>query len=358
MRYSKGFLLGTDWKGGENPFQPSRGVNCFLDSLLGGGDASQTTTSTPYGDEQWTEYREGASDWYQGPGAALNPEALTAPRNAMQTGAEDQFSNYINSGAFGDPLASGGQATNQFLSNPYGGINYQDLTSNPAQYGLTNANANPALQQQLSGDPFQNPALESMIQSVQQGTMEDYNRNIAPLDRQAITYSQPGGGSRGDLLQARSRDDLSQNLMNTRAGLTYGGYENALRRQDLGIGNQLQSEQLGEYSRSGRAGEGLNRYLGGVQGYGGLANTALQGYGGMGVFGENKRAFDQEVADEATFRWDYDQNQDYRALQQYGGLLNQLPAGGTQTTTMDDGTSSAGQLASLGLGLGSLYLDS
>ena len=147
-----------------------------------------------------------------------------------------------------------------------------------------------------------------------------------------------------------------QNMMNTRAGMTYAGYNNALDRQDRGIGNQLQSEQLGEYSRGSRANEGLNRYLGGVQGFGDVNNTALQGAGGMGAFGADERAFNQEMADENTFRWDYGENTDLRALQQYGGLLGQLPQGGTQTTTMSDGTSSGSQLMGLGLGIGSLLM--
>jgi hypothetical protein len=357
MRYSKS-ILSNDWKGGENPFHHSRGVDCFLGDLLGMGseDPSQTTTQTPYGEEQWDQFREGAQDWYEGPGAQLNPEAMTAPRTADQIDAQNFYSSHVMGPGFQNNVQSGQQGANNLMSNPYGGTNYSDLTSNPAQYGLTSANANPALQQQLSGDPFQNPALEDTIRSVQQGTMEDYQRNIAPLDRQNITYNQPGGSSRGSLIQARSQDDLMQNMANTRAGMTFQGYQQGLDRQDRGIANQMQNEQLGEFSRGSRANEGLNRYLGGVQGFGNINNTALQGAGGMDAFGAGERGFNQEMADEGTFRWDYGQNQDLRALEQYGGLLGQLPQGGTQTTTLSDGTSGGSQLMGLGLGIGSLLM--
>lgn len=321
---------------------------------MGSDVPTQTTTSDPWSAQQphLRKIFGGAEDFYDQGGANLYDQPLTAGRDPWTPEGEQSIYDYIYGDQFGSVGKQAGETTREMLENPYGAGGYEGLaSSDPNQYGLTTPESNAARERMLSGDPFQNPYTSEVQDAFVQDIMEDYNRKIAPQNRSAQIAYQPGGSSRGDLINDRATDDLTENITNATAGFYNDAYQRSLNDQQAGYGLSIQERGLGEQARGTRAQEGNQRYQQGIGGYGDISNTLTGGYAMPIAMGEDRRAFDQENIDEAAFRWDYDQNRDYYNLQDYMGLV-QGDYGGQQVTSYDAGVSDLQR--GLGIGTGVL----
>lgn len=319
---------------------------------MGSDVPTQNTTSDPWSGQQpyLKEVFAGAQDYYQGGGADLYGEPLTAERDPWSTQGEQSIFDYIYGDQFGAVGNAAGDATLDMVQNPYGGYQYGEQDSDPSQYGLTSPDSEAAMTRMLSGDPFQNPYTQQVSDAFTQDIMETYNRDIAPQNRTAQIAYQPGGSSRGDMINNRATDDLNENITNAKAGFWNDAYNRSLNDQQAGVGLGINQAGLGEQARANRAGEGINRYGAGVGGYGDLTNTVAGGYGLPVGIGETRQAQTQAEIDEQAFRFDYDQNQDYYNLQDYLGLI-QGNYGGSQATSYDAGVSDLQRGISTGSGL-------
>lgn len=315
----------------------------LFESLQCGGSSipdTQTTVSEPWSAQKphLQKIYRGAEDFFDEGGADLFQDPFTAERDPFSLTGEQSIFDYIYGDQFGGVGEAAGTATEGLVSDPYGGVNYGDLTSDPSQYGMTSPEQDVALNQMMSGDPFRNPYTTQVADAFTQDMLETYNRDIAPGIRSAQIAYQPGGSSRGELVNARAEDDLNENILNVRSGFFNDAYNRALDTQPAGVGLYTDRAGLGEAGRKARAGEGVERYGAGIGGFGDLSDTLIQGYGTTAAIGEDRRNFEQQLIDEEAFRFDYDENRDFYNLQDYQSFFS--PGfGGTQSTSFDSGVS-------------------
>lgn len=310
----------------------------------GGGPSipdTQTTISEPWAEQKphLIDIYAGAKDFFDEGGAELFPDSFTAARDPNTLQGEQNIIDYLKQGQFADTGQAAAGATIDMFKNPYGSFDYAGLaSSDPGQFGMTSPEQNEALSQQMSGDPFRNPFTNQVIDAFSQDMRETYNRDIAPQARTAQIAYQPGGSSRGDIINARNIDDLNENIGNFASQMYQQDYRDAINNQARGIDLYTQRAGLGEAGRQARAGEGLQRYGAAAQGYGSVLDTITQGYGTQAAIGEDIRAFDQQGIDEAAFRFDYGENKDFYNLKDYQSFFS--PGfGGTQSTSFNAGPS-------------------
>lgn len=296
--------------------------------------ATQTVVQSPWEPQQkhLISVFDAGKDWFDQGGADLYEGPMTAQRDPLEFQGEQNLLGYVGGDQYGGMSNAAHSATQGILGDPYGGQDYSNLTSNPAQYGFTSANVNPGMDRLLSGNPFANPYTKQVADSIEQDMVESYGRDIAPQLRSAQIAYQPGGSSRGDMVNARAEDDLQENLINMRAGFYNDAYNRALNDQALGVQLGLGQEQLGEQARQARAGEGISRYGAGVSAIPALTSNELQALAVPGLIGENRRAYDQSTIDEDVFRHNFDQERLLRTAQDYLGLVSGN-YGGTSTGT-------------------------
>lgn len=317
---------------------------------------TQTTNTDPWSAQQphLRNIFSGAEDYFDAGGADLFPGAMTAARDPATLQGEESIFDYIYGNQFGAVGNAAGDATLEMVQNPYGRFEYGELSSDLDQYGLASPEQDEALSQMMSGDPFRNPFTTQVADAFTQDMLETYSRDIAPGIRSAQIAYQPGGSSRGELVNARAEDDLNENIANMRAGFFNQAYNRALDTQGQGVGLYTDRAGLGEAARQARAGEGLSRYGSGIGGFGDLSNTLIGGYGaGVGI-GADRQAQTQQEIDEAAFRFDYDQNREYYNLQDYRALI-EGQYGGTQVTSYDAGISDLQRALGMGGGLLSMF---
>jgi len=131
---------------------------------------------------------------------------------------------------------------------------------------------------------------------------------------------QPGGGSRGDIVQGMAEAAASKNLAQNLAQMYGGAYQQA-----QGMRFPAAEMRLGQ-QRAGQAA------------YPSIMGAPLQMYGAIGDVGAQRRAMTQEAINQAQQKYQYEQAAPMSALQQYmanisgdyGGVTTQTPSGLSQ----------------------------
>ena len=155
---------------------------------------------------------------------------------------------------------------------------------------------------------------------------QQYQEQIAkqlPGIRQQMVEYQPGGGSRGDIVQGMAEQSAQKNLASNLASM----YGNAY----------------------GQAQQDVSR---GMQAYPSIMGAPLSMYGAIADVGADRRAMTQEDINQAMARYNYNVTRPQNALQNYMASISGN-YGGTSTATPSP-LSTIGQLGSLALGLGTL----
>ena len=141
-----------------------------------------------------------------------------------------------------------------------------------------------------------------------------------PAIRQQMVEYQPGGGSRGDIVQGMAEAAASKNLAQNLAQMYGGAYQQA-----QGMRFPAAEMRLGQ-QRAGQAA------------YPSIMGAPLQMYGAIGDVGAQRRAMTQEAINQAQQKYQYEQAAPMSALQQYmanisgdyGGVTTQTPSGLSQ----------------------------
>ena len=131
---------------------------------------------------------------------------------------------------------------------------------------------------------------------------------------------QPGGGSRGDIVQGMAEAAASKNLAQNLAQMYGGAYQQA-----QGMRFPAAEMQLGQRATGQAA-------------YPTIMGAPLQMYGAIGDVGAQRRAMTQEAINQAQAKYQYEQGREQNALQQYmanisgdyGGTTTQTPSGLSQ----------------------------
>ena len=148
--------------------------------------------------------------------------------------------------------------------------------------------------------------------------------NVLPGIRQSLVQYQPGGSSRGDIVQANAIASANQQMLNKASEMTY---------------NAQQAAQ--------------NRAQNYAQLYPSVMNAPLSMYGAMGQVGADRRAMTQATIDRDMARYEYEANAPQNALRNYMAMVTGDYGSTTQQTTPGpSGLSQLGQIAGIA---GSLF---
>ena len=247
-------------------------------------------------------YGKGVPDYY--PGATL------AGFDPSQTAAQQSMLGY----AMGPrPAALQAAAENVTLGQmggqtPFPGSQMSDLLAGNVDYS--------------AGSPF-----AAMADVYGRQARDQLTGTVLPGIREAITYSQPGGGTRGDLLQDKAIASAQKNLQDQLAQMYSGAYQTAQAQRFPAAEMQLGQRAAGQAA------------------YPGIMGAPLQMYGAIGDVGAQRRAMTQEAINQAQQKYQYEQAAPMSALQQY--MANISGEYGGQVTQQPSALQGMGQIASI-----------
>ena len=148
--------------------------------------------------------------------------------------------------------------------------------------------------------------------------LSEIQKNM-PGVRQSMVEYQPGGGSRGDIVQGQIAGAASKNLAQNLAGLYGGAYSAAQERVP-----QMMSQ------------------------YGSIMNAPMETYGAVGGIGEQQRAMQQEAMNRQMAKYQYESTAPQAALQNYMSMVSGDYGAATRQTTPGPGMlGTLGSIASI-----------
>jgi len=239
---------------------------------MSGGSKSTTTRTEPWAEQKpylETGFKR-AEDLYSK--GAMTPDyfggSTTAGFSPVQEAAQTEALGY--------------------LTGPR--IGAQQMAAEEAQLGL------------LSGD-VDTSRFDPVADAVRAQAMAQLTGNVLPGIRQQITQYNPGGSTRGDIVQANAISAAQEDITNKIATAQFQAYKDAQDRQ-----------------------------LGAVGRYPSIVGAPLQQYGAMSEIGAQQRAMEQAGIDEAMQRYSYESQLPTIGLQNYlAGISGDY--GGTTTAT-------------------------
>ena len=185
----------------------------------------------------------------------------------------------------------------------------------------------------LAGDVNMAP-FNAMAQVYGDQAMNQLTGKILPGIRESIVNYQPGGGTRGNLVQGTAIAGAQKNLQDQLATKGYDAYQSA-QAQRMPMANMI----------LGQRAQGLGQYPT-------IMGAPLQMAGAVGDVGAERRAMAQEDINQQMQRYNYEMGQPQQNLQNY--LANISGNFGGVSSATPSPLSTIGQLGSLALGLGGI----
>ena len=234
---------------------------------------------------------------------------LTGPRAAnLQAGAETTQLGAMDygRGAMGHGATAAQPLTQTQYSTftPFNQYQYQDLLAG-----------------RVNTDVF-----EPLADAYRQEAMSQLTGEVLPGIRTAITQSQAGGGTRGDILQANAVAAAQQRISDNLAKAEFGAYQQAqadrLSAAQMGLGAQQ--------ARMGYGMQGAEAAQGALGQYPSIMGAPLQAYDKMQAVGAQRRAMDQAQIQQDMQKYQYEAGLPQIGLQNYlAGISGEY--GGTST---------------------------
>ncbi len=322
---------------------------------MAGGTKVQTTRTEPWGPQKGylEEGFEATKDmwkagqlnpaYYGGQTVAgFTPAQKAAQEATLRYATDPQTEAFMGAaqGGLGGALDYGAGAMG------YGAGAAQPLTQ--AQYGgmtpFTGAQYGDLLSGTVDTDtgPFKDVADVYGRQAMAQLTGE-----ILPGIRQQMVQTQPGGGTRGDIVQANAIAAAQQQVSDKIAEQGFGAYQQAqgqrLPAAQMGIGAQQQAMGYGMQG-AGATQDALSQYPS-------ILGAPLAMTGAAGQVGAQQQAMDQQQLDAAKAKYAYDAQRSQLGLQNYmAGISGEY--GGTSTATGPAGPNPILSALAGGLGMG------
>jgi len=165
-----------------------------------------------------------------------------------------------------------------------------------------------------TGTPY--TAMEDALTA---GVIGNLQGNVLPGIRESLIRYQPGGSTRGDLVQNKAiAEAVSKGMTMPMAQMYSDAYGQAQGQRFPAAAMQLGQREAG------------------MRGYPSIMGAPLGMYGAAADIGTQRQAESQRALDAAMGRYDYDAQKDYNALNQY---MNTIAGnyGGTTTQTSPGG---------------------
>ena len=169
-----------------------------------------------------------------------------------------------------------------------------------------------------AGTPF------GMMSDMYRQQYEEQLSKALPAIRQQMVEYQPGGGSRGDIVQGMAESAASKNLAQNLAEMYSGAYGQAQGMRFPAAEMRLGQQQAGQAA------------------YPSIMAAPLQMYGAVGDVGAQRRAMTQEAINQAQQKYAYEVGAPQTALSQY--MANISGDYGGTTTQTPSALSSLGQI--------------
>lgn len=317
-----------------------------MSGITGGGTTTSQKRTAPWA---FTEpyisagYQEAAKLYSGGP-AQYTPWSQTAGLNDIQRATMGGVEQYVNSPELQSKMAGAQGIVGNLMqggNNPYAGL--AGSAQSAILGGLSNQTYDPSqglnrMMYQGTNDPALQAAMSRGI-----GATGDVSRSIQgllqnPLAGSVMNRARPGiqaGITSSNLANAY---DL-QNQQRMQAGQT----ANAINQQRAGLAGTL----LGAANQYGTQATGL-----GLQYANPVLNAPIAMLGELSKVGAMQQAANQAQLNDATARWNYQQNAPYENLVKFRNLINPNPAWGVtnSTTTTPGNAGGIGQIAGMVLG--------
>ncbi len=274
-------------------------------------------------------------------------EELQNQQEESKTGLYTEAARYYNSPLtpFYPGQTVAGMTPNQ-LSGYQTGVNtaqnYIDTAGHIADeygnmFGQSGANGgmNDNTLNQVNGvgasfDPFNNPGLNDAITAMRSSSDRAFEQQVAPTINDDAIGSGQRGSSRHAIQEAIMRDNHLARQDETEAKMRSDGYKTGLNQYVVDRNNTLDATRgFGQDTWNQ-----LERFEHGMQ----MPANADYAYAGqLGKFGTAERSLNQARMDAEKSRYDYEVNEPYKRLVEYGSLLSNAP--GANTTTQHTDTS-------------------
>lgn len=202
--------------------------------------------------------------------------------------------------------------------------------------------------QRMATDPavmqsFMSPYMQGVVEQQKQQALQDYARQIPGLQAAGIRAG-ARGGTREALLQSEAQRNLNQQLQGIQAAGLQNAFQQAQQAQQFGANLGL---------------SGLQQQLAASQALGGLGGQRFQQQMGIGQAqlgaGGQMQALEQQLLNQRLQEFINRQQFPYKQAEFAMGLLRGIPATGQTSTFYQQPGSLFGQIAGIGLGLGSLF---
>ena len=245
-------------------------------------------------------YGKGVPSYY--PGATL------AGFTPAQTQAQSAVANYVT-GTRPAALQAGAEAATMGQlqgATPFMTSQMDDLLAGNVRTG--------------AGTPY-----NAMGSALAQQVQSNLTGSILPGIRESLVRYQPGGSSRGDLVQNKAISNAVTQGMTMPLAQMYGDAYTTAQGQRFPAAQMRLDQQ--------RAGQAA---------YPSIMGAPLQMYGALGDVGAQQRAMQQEAINQAQQKYAYDASKDQTALSQY--MANISGDYGGTTTQTPSALSSLGQI--------------
>jgi hypothetical protein len=288
---------------------------------MAGGTKVQTTRTEPWEDQkpylergfEYTTdlYRSGALNpaYYGGQTVAgFTPAQKAAQEATLRYATDPQTEQFMGAAqqGMGDIYLAGQRAMT------HGATAAQPLTQ--TQYSTLTPFGDEQYRDILAGrvdtdtGPFKDVADVYGRQAMSQLTGE-----VLPGIRSAMTQSQAGGGTRGDIVQANAIAAANQQMTDNIAKAQFDAYNQAqgmrMPAAQMGLGAQQQ--------RMGYGMQGAGATQGALSQYPSILGAPLAMTGAAGQVGAQQQVMDQQVLDAAKQKYAYDAQRAQLGLQNY-----------------------------------------
>ena len=286
---------------------------------MSGGSKVQTTRTEPW--EQQKPYLETgfkrAEDLYTA--GKLTPGYYGGPTLAGFSDAETQGQEsaltYLTSPRTSQMMASSEGTALDTMGYSRGAMDYGEdaaRTLSQNQYAgmtpFTNAQYGDLLAGNVNTDVF-----GPLADAYRQEAMSQLTGEVLPGIRTAITQSQAGGGTRGDILQANAVAAAQQRISDNLAKAEFGAYQQAqadrLSAAQMGLGAQQ--------ARMGYGMQGAEAAQGALSQYPSILGAPLSMTGAVGQVGAQQRALDQAIIQQDMQKYQYEAQLPQIGLQNY-----------------------------------------
>ena len=314
---------------------------------------TQTTSNIPDWAKPYAERLLGESERLSRRGYQAYPGQITAEFNPLQEQAFRGIGQMDVAPQVGQATGFAGLAGLRAMqAGDYTPMGSQQFYSSP-------------LQQPGGLQSYMSPYMQGVVEQQKKQAIEDYSRQIPGLQAAGIRAG-ARGGTREALLQAEAQRGLQNQL----GGIQATGLQNAFQQaqaqaaQDAALRAQygLAGANLSEQSRQFGAGLGIQGIGQQLAAAGTLGQLGQQQYGqklGIGQAQLGAGAQIQSLAQQdLTNRYQQfldQQRLPFQQLSWFSDILRGTPASGATQTLYQQPPNVLGQVAGLGLGLGSLF---